>query len=71
MVKVALEALFELEKPCAIFGGVRHIGKDTHKVVAIDFTFVLPDAADGLRLERSGTEMLANRNQYLADDASV
>ena len=63
LLEVPLQLLLELDKPRAVFGGVQHINENACEIVAINMAFVLPDSADGLRLERRGTKTHAQSDE--------
>lgn len=56
--EIPLQLLFELEEPLPVGLRIRHVGKEPHEIVLVDLAFVLPNAADGLRLKRGGTKAL-------------
>ena len=68
LTEVALEPFFELDKPRAVFHGIGYVGEDSHEIVLVDPAFMLPDAADGLRLKRSRSKTLANGDEHFADE---
>jgi hypothetical protein len=67
LLEIKFEAFLKVEKPCAVFGRICHVGEYPHEVIAIDAAFMLPDAPNSLRLERCRAEAPANSDQRLAD----
>ena len=51
-----------------MFGLLRDVYKDSHQVITVRFTFMVPEAPDSLRLRRHGAELLLQLEKRVGDD---
>src|SRR5262245_15863525 len=69
LLEPSLELFFVSDEELAVIWSIGNIENNAHEVIAVHFTLMLPEAANHLRLGGDGSEVLAEFQQRLTDEA--